>query len=35
VKGMYPNPVSLFPWKWVYIERNPEKWDYGVPKMTD
>jgi oligopeptide transport system substrate-binding protein len=35
VKGMYPNPVSLFPWKWVYIERDQAKWDYGVPKMTD
>jgi oligopeptide transport system substrate-binding protein len=35
VKGMYPNPVSLFPWKWVYIERDQSKWDYGVPKMTD
>jgi oligopeptide transport system substrate-binding protein len=34
VKGMYPNPASLFPWKWIYIERDPAKWDYGVPKMT-
>lgn len=35
VKGMYPNPASLFAWKWVYIERDQSKWDYGVPKMTD
>jgi oligopeptide transport system substrate-binding protein len=35
VKGMYPNPVSLFPWKWVYIEPDQSKWDYGVPKMTE
>ena len=35
VKGMYPNPASLFPWKWIYLERNPAKWDYGVPKMTE
>jgi oligopeptide transport system substrate-binding protein len=34
VKGMYPNPVSLFPWKYVYIERDPAKWDYGVPDMS-
>ncbi|MGZ8847591.1 MAG: peptide ABC transporter substrate-binding protein [Pyrinomonadaceae bacterium] len=35
VKGMYPNPVTLHPWKWVYIERDPAKWDYGVPKMSE
>jgi oligopeptide transport system substrate-binding protein len=26
VKGMYPNPGSLFPWKFVYIERDKSKW---------
>lgn len=26
VKGMYPNPGTLFPWKFVYIERDPSKW---------
>ncbi|MBV9209959.1 MAG: hypothetical protein JOZ52_04990, partial [Acidobacteria bacterium] len=35
VKGMYPNPQTLHPWKFVYIERDPSKWDYGVPNMTD
>jgi len=35
VKGMYPNAGSLFPWKFVYIERDPAKWDYGVPAMVD
>jgi oligopeptide transport system substrate-binding protein len=35
VKGMYPNPGSLFPWKFVYIERDPSKWDYGIPSLTD
>jgi oligopeptide transport system substrate-binding protein len=35
VKGMYPNASSLFPWKFVYIERDPANWDYGTPKMTD
>jgi oligopeptide transport system substrate-binding protein len=33
VKGMYPNPVTLLPWKFVYIERDPAKWDYSVPDM--
>lgn len=27
VKGMYPNPGVLHPWKFVYIERDPAKWD--------
>lgn len=26
VKGMYPNPGTLHPWKFVYIERDPAKW---------
>ncbi len=34
VKGMYPNPLSLYSWKSVYIERDPAKWDYGVPSMA-
>jgi ABC-type oligopeptide transport system substrate-binding subunit len=35
VKGMYPNAGSMYPWKFVYIERDPAKWDYGTPKLTD
>lgn len=35
VKGMFPNPASLFAWKFVYIERDPSKWDRGTPKLTD
>jgi len=35
VKGMYPNAGSLFPWKYVYIERDPAKWDYGTPSLAD
>ncbi|MDQ2975687.1 MAG: peptide ABC transporter substrate-binding protein [Acidobacteriota bacterium] len=35
VKGLYPNPSSLFAWKFVYIERDPSKWDYATPKLTD
>ncbi len=35
VKGLYPNPQTLHAWKFVYIERDPAKWDYGIPKMTE
>ena len=35
VKGLYPNPASLFAWKYVYIERDPAKWDYATPSLTD
>lgn len=34
VKGMYPNPGTMHAWKYVCIERDPAKWDYGVPDMT-
>ncbi|HVS82820.1 MAG TPA: peptide ABC transporter substrate-binding protein [Pyrinomonadaceae bacterium] len=34
VKGMYPNAMTLHPWKWIYIERDSAKWDYGMPAMT-
>jgi ABC-type oligopeptide transport system substrate-binding subunit len=27
VKGMYANPLTLHPWKFVSIERNPQLWD--------
>ncbi|HEX8565302.1 MAG TPA: peptide ABC transporter substrate-binding protein [Pyrinomonadaceae bacterium] len=27
VKGMYANPLTLHPWKFVRIERNPQLWD--------
>ena len=26
VKGMYPNPVTIHAWKYVYIEHDPAKW---------
>jgi oligopeptide transport system substrate-binding protein len=35
VKGMYPNAASIYPWKFVYIERDPSKWDYVVPSLAD
>jgi oligopeptide transport system substrate-binding protein len=34
VKGLYPNPQTLHAWKYVYIERDQSKWDYGVPDMN-
>jgi ABC-type oligopeptide transport system substrate-binding subunit len=27
VKGMYPNPITIHPWKNVYIEHDPARWD--------
>ncbi|MBC7900596.1 MAG: peptide ABC transporter substrate-binding protein [Saprospiraceae bacterium] len=33
VKGMYPNPGTLHPWKFIYIERDPEKWDRDVENI--
>lgn len=35
VKGMYPNPASLFAWKYVYIERDQAKWDFGTPSLAE
>lgn len=34
VKGLYPNAATLIPWKYAYIERDPAKWDYGMPDMS-
>jgi len=34
VKGMYPNPMTLHPWKWIYLERDSAKWDYQMPTTT-
>ena len=35
VKGLYPNAATLHSWKYVYVERDSAKWDYGVPNMGD
>ncbi|HJT65693.1 MAG TPA: peptide ABC transporter substrate-binding protein [Pyrinomonadaceae bacterium] len=35
VKGMYPNAGSLYAWKFVYIERDPAKWDFGTPSLAE
>ena len=34
VKGMYPNPASLYAWKYIYIERDRAKWDYSTPSLA-
>lgn len=33
VKGLYPNPGTLHAWKFVYIERDPSKWDKNVDNI--
>jgi ABC-type oligopeptide transport system substrate-binding subunit len=33
VKGLYPNPGTLHPWKFVYIERDPNRWDKDVDNI--
>lgn len=33
VKGFYPNPGTLHPWKFVYIEHDPNKWDAQVKNI--
>jgi len=33
VKGLYPNPGTLHAWKYVYIERDPAKWDADVANI--
>ena len=35
LKGFYPNPAMLHPWKFAYIERDQSKWDYGMPSMSN
>jgi oligopeptide transport system substrate-binding protein len=27
VMGMYANPITIHPWKYVYIEHDPSKWE--------
>lgn len=33
VKGMYPNPGTLHPWKFVYIEQDESKWDQNAENI--
>lgn len=35
VKGLYPNPGTLLPWKFVYIERDSAKWDTNVESIMN
>lgn len=35
VKGLYPNPGTLFAWKFVYLERDPNKWDSDVENVMN
>lgn len=35
IKGLYPNPGTLHPWKFVYIERDPAKWDADVDRIME
>jgi ABC-type oligopeptide transport system substrate-binding subunit len=35
VKGMYPNPLTLHAWKYVYIEYDQAKWDQATPNMAE
>ncbi len=30
---MYPNPGTLHPWKFVYIETDPNKWDTNADNI--
>jgi oligopeptide transport system substrate-binding protein len=33
IKGMYPNPGTMHPWKFVYIEKDRSKWDKNVDEI--
>lgn len=33
VKGLYPNPVTLHAWKFIYIEKDPNRWDKNVDNI--
>jgi hypothetical protein len=35
VKGMYPNPGTLHPWKFVYIERDQSKWTSDMENIMN
>lgn len=33
IKGLYPNPGTLHPWKFVYIERDQNKWTGSMDEI--
>ncbi|MBX3243375.1 MAG: peptide ABC transporter substrate-binding protein [Acidobacteria bacterium] len=35
VKGLYPNAGTVHAWKFVYIERDPAKWDKDVENIME
>ncbi|MEZ5429275.1 MAG: peptide ABC transporter substrate-binding protein [Pyrinomonadaceae bacterium] len=35
IKGMYPNPGTMHPWKFVYIETDPSKWDENADAIME
>jgi oligopeptide transport system substrate-binding protein len=35
VKGLYPNPIMMYPWKYVYIEHDSSKWGPDVTETDD
>lgn len=35
IKGMYPNPGTLHPWKFVYIERDRNKWTADMENIMN
>ncbi|MDH3494337.1 MAG: hypothetical protein OEM82_12355, partial [Acidobacteriota bacterium] len=35
VKGLYPNPGTMHPWKFVYLERDRTKWDKDVENIME
>jgi oligopeptide transport system substrate-binding protein len=34
VKGLYANPLTMHPWKFVYIEHDPARWDGADESLT-
>lgn len=35
IKGLYPNPGTLHPWKFVYIERDQSKWNVSMDEIME
>jgi oligopeptide transport system substrate-binding protein len=33
IKGFYPNPGTLHPWKFIYIERDQNKWNVSMDEI--
>ena len=35
VKGMYPNPGTMHPWKFIYLEKDKSKWDENADMILE